>query len=244
MPSPATTSARKRALVFGGTGTVGAAVVRGLREAGVATVFGWHRAREQAAALAAETDAQPLEVDLADAGATRAALRTLRDGGFHPDVFIHCAAVARAAPLAAISDEDWRQVTEVSGHAALIALQELAPAMAAAGEGHVVLVGALDRAQSLPLPIAFAAAQGALSAITMAAAKELGSQGIRVNLVALGLLEGGLSTQLAPALAKDYTTFSALHRLGQPQEAARAILWLALENTYMSGKILTVNGGI
>ena len=235
---------RARALVFGGTGAVGGAVVRGLREAGVATVFVWHRAKDKAAALAAELDARPLQVDLGDATATRAALRALGDGGFRPNLFIHCAGVTRTAPLAAISDEDWRVALQVNCHAALIALQELAPAMAAEGQGHVVLVGALDRAQSLPMPIAFAAAQGGLGAMTMAAAKELGRDGIRVNLVALGPLEGGLSGQMDPALVKDYTTFSALRRLGQPVEAARAILWLALENTYMSGKILTVNGGI
>ena len=62
--------------------------------------------------------------------------------------------------------------------------------------------------------------------------------------MALGPLDTGLSAQLDPTLVKDYTSFSALRRLGQPIEAARAILWLALENTYVSGKILTVNGGI
>ena len=235
---------RTRALVLGGTGAVGGAVVRGLREAGVATTFGWHRSGDRAAALAAEVDARPFQVDLGDPAAPRAALRALRDGGFRPEVLIHCAGVTRRAALAEISDEDWRVASEVNCHAALIALQELAPAMAAAGEGHVVLVGALDRAQSLPMPIAFAASQGALGAMTMAAAKELGRDGIRVNLVTLGPLEGGLSAQMDPAQVKDYTTFSALRRLGQPVEVARAILWLALENTYMSGKILTVNGGI
>jgi NAD(P)-dependent dehydrogenase (short-subunit alcohol dehydrogenase family) len=219
-------------------------VVRGLRAAGVATVFSWHRSKEKAAALAAEVDARALPIDLSDAAATRAALRGLRDEGFRPDVLIHCAGVNQAAAMAAITDEDWRVALQVNCHAAMIAIQELAPAMAAEKEGHVVLVGALDRTQSLPKPIAFAASQGALSALTMAAAKELGPAGIRVNLVALGLLDAGLSTAMDAALVKDYTTFSALRRRGQPAEAARAILWLALENTYVSGKVLPVNGGI
>jgi 3-oxoacyl-[acyl-carrier protein] reductase len=237
-------SAPPRALVFGGTGAVGSEVLRGLAQADVSTVFGWHRSREKAEALSAELGARALQVDLSDPQATRAALRQLRDSGFVPNLFIHCAGVNRPAALADVDDDNWRVTNQVNCHAALIALQELAPAMAAEKEGHVVLVGALDRAQSLPMPIAFAASQGALAALTMAAAKELGRDGIRVNLVTLGLLEGGLSAQMAPALVKDYISFSALRRLGQPGEAARAILWLALENTYMSGKILAVNGGI
>jgi 3-oxoacyl-[acyl-carrier protein] reductase len=83
-----------------------------------------------------------------------------------------------------------------------------------------------------------------LSAMTMALAKELGPSGIRVNMVALGILDSGLSRELNPKLVADYKTFSALRRLGTPAEAAKAILWLALENTYMNGKVLSVNGGI
>jgi 3-oxoacyl-[acyl-carrier protein] reductase len=49
---------------------------------------------------------------------------------------------------------------------------------------------------------------------------------------------------LNPQLVADYKAFSAMRRLGTPAEAAKAILWLALENTYMNGKVLSVNGGI
>jgi NAD(P)-dependent dehydrogenase (short-subunit alcohol dehydrogenase family) len=107
-----------------------------------------------------------------------------------------------------------------------------------------VLVGAIDRTQSIPLPIHFAASQGALSAMTMTLGRELGPQGIRVNMVALGLLDAGLSSEISPKLVADYQSYSALRRVGRPEEAARAILWLALENTYMNGEVLSVNGGI
>lgn len=116
--------------------------------------------------------------------------------------------------------------------------------MARAGYGSIVLVGALDRTQSLPAPVPFAASQGMLAAMTMALAKELGPSGILVNMVALGILEEGLARALSPQVRADFLSFSALRRAGTPREAARAILWLALENTYMSGKVMPVNGGI
>jgi 3-oxoacyl-[acyl-carrier protein] reductase len=83
-----------------------------------------------------------------------------------------------------------------------------------------------------------------LAALTMALAKELGPRGIRVNMAALGVLDSGLSRDLDIKLLADYQVFSALRRCGTPAEAARAILWLALENSYMNGKVLPVNGGI
>lgn len=233
-----------KALVFGGTGSVGEQVLRGLARANIPTAFTWNQSRDRAHALASELSMRPVQVELSDAAATRAALRVLREEGFAPNLFIHCAGVNPGASLGDITDEKWSQAMAVNCHSAFIACQELAPAMAQAGEGHVVLVGALDRTQSAPSPVHFAASQGALSAMAMAMAKELGPKGVRVNVVALGLLDSGLSREVGEKLKSDYKGFSALRRLGRPEEAAKAILWLALENTYMNGKVLPVNGGI
>lgn len=233
-----------RALVFGGTGSVGTEVLRGLARANVPTAFTWHQSRERAHTLSSELSMRSVQVDLMDAAATRAALRGLREEGFVPNLFIHCAGVNQGASLADITDERWSKTMAVNCQSAFIACQELGPAMAQAGEGHIVLVGALDRTQSAPSPVHFAASQGALSSLAMAVAKELGPKGVRVNLVVLGLLEAGLSREVGQKLVADYKGFSALRRLGRPEEAAKAILWLALENTYMNGKVLPVNGGI
>jgi 3-oxoacyl-[acyl-carrier protein] reductase len=65
-----------------------------------------------------------------------------------------------------------------------------------------------------------------------------------VNLVALGPLSGGISSGLVARRRKDFETFSSLRRVGTPDEAARAICWLALENTFIQGKVIPVNGGI
>lgn len=233
-----------KALVFGGTGSVGEQVLRGLARANIPTAFTWNQSRERAHALSSELSMRPVQVDLSDAAATRAALRVLREEGFAPNLFIHCAGVNQGASLGDITDEKWAKAMAVNCQSAFIASQELAPAMAQTGEGHIVLVGALDRTQSAPSPVHFAASQGALSAMAMALAKELGPKGVRVNVVALGLLDSGLSREVGQKLVSDYKGFSALRRLGRPEEAAKAILWLALENTYMNGKVLPVNGGI
>jgi NAD(P)-dependent dehydrogenase (short-subunit alcohol dehydrogenase family) len=232
-----------QALVFGGTGAVGGAVLAGLARAGIPTVFTYHRSEAKAQALAAEHSQRAVAIDLADANAIRRLIRDLGRDGAVPDVFIHCAAVTRYLSLEDISEADWREAHLVNGYSAFVACQELAPKLAGR-EAHIVLVGAMDRVQSISLPVHFAASQGMLSAMTMTLAKELGPRGIRVNMVALGLLEAGLSRGIAPKLVADFKAFSALRRLGKPEEAARAILWLALENTYMNGEVVPVNGGL
>jgi NAD(P)-dependent dehydrogenase (short-subunit alcohol dehydrogenase family) len=232
-----------RALVLGGSGAVGAEVVRGLCAAGVDTVLTFHSGAERAGALAAETGARPMAVDLRSPEAIAALVRSLDDVGA-PSVLVHCAAVSHRKALGELCLSDWDDAVAVNCRAPFLVCQALAPRFAAAGEGHVVLVGALDRAQSLPLPVHFAGTQGMLPSLAMALAKELGPSGVRVNAVALGVLDAGLSRDLPEKARADYLRLSALRRIGTVQEAARAIVWLALHNRYMSGKVLAVNGGI
>ena len=115
---PAELKSRNRALVFGGSGSVGAEVVRGLALAGVSTVFTYHRGRERALGLEGEFS-RALPLDLRDSAGTRAALRGLAGEGGPPNVFIHCAAVSRAASLAELTDELQHLVNQPEFHAAL-----------------------------------------------------------------------------------------------------------------------------
>jgi 3-oxoacyl-[acyl-carrier protein] reductase len=227
----------KRAFVFGGTGTVGSAILRELARRSVHATFTYHRSEDKAKMLAAELGHTAVRVDLADGAATT----TLLDAQPSFDVVIHAAGVSAGLALPEIDLATWQHAMAVNVQSAFLACRWVA---ARAQRCDVVLVGGLDRAQSLPLPPQFAASQGALSALAMAVAHEVGPHDIRVNVVALGPLDGGLSRGLSTRRKKDYETFSALRRPGTPDEAAKVVAWLALENSFIQGKVIAVNGGI
>ena len=236
------TDRARKALVFGGTGTVGREVLRGLGQAGVRASFTYFTHRKEAEVIERECGHVGFKVDLREAGAIREVIGKIADPA--PDVFIHCAGIGGAMELEETSEDTWRSTMAVNCDSAFIACRELAAPMARNGGGDIVLVGALAPAQSFKVPVGFAASQGALSSLAMALGKELGPKGIRVNQVVLGFLDEGLSRRFAPELREDFKRYSALRRFGSAEEAARAIVWLALENTYVNGKVIPVNGGL
>lgn len=231
----------QRALVVGGTGVVGQEVLRGLSKANVSAVFTYLKSHEKAKELEA-LGHKALPLDLRDLHAVQKAASSLAQEAPPVTLLIHCAAVLQSGAITAVSEGDLLSLFTINVASAYTIIRALAPSMRETG-AEVILTGALDRTQSLPAPVAFCATQGALGAMTMSLAKELGPS-IRVNMVTFGPLKGGLSTGMDAKLLGDYQSFSALRRLGDPKEAADALLWLAFENRYVSGEVIPVNGGI
>jgi 3-oxoacyl-[acyl-carrier protein] reductase len=232
------------ALVFGGTGYVGSSVLAGLANAGVPTAFTYCNADDKAQTLATRFSQKAHRLDVRQAADVRTFFAE-RFIGESPNTFIHCIGKAQTREIADISDADWDELQAINVRSAFIACQQLAKRLIASRRGgNFVLTAALDGVKSVQSPIHFSATQGAIVSMTRALAKELGPAGIRVNLVVMGVLDGGLSHQVTPKLRDDYKRFSAMGRIGTAAEVAKAILWLALHNTYMTGATVTIDGGI
>ena len=90
----------------------------------------------------------------------------------------------------------------------------------------------------------YAASKGALAGMTTAMAKELGESEIRVNMVAPGILDGGMSRDIPAHLLQDYLQHCGLKRVGRLAEVARLVGWLTLHNTYVTGQVVLVDGAL
>lgn len=230
-----------RVLVLGGSGALGQALLRELAAAGAAAAFTYHRQAEAAQALGQALGFPAHAVDLREPTAVAALFGALEQDGCLPDAVVHCAGGVRALPLGEIGADDWADTHALHGRAALQCAQQM---QARGLRGALVLVAALDGLLPVPAPAHYAASQAALWGLTQALAKELGPQGILVNLALVGVLDGGISAGLSPALRASYQRYAALGRTGTCAEAARALRWLALENTYLNGARFPLTGGL
>jgi 3-oxoacyl-[acyl-carrier protein] reductase len=236
-------SAPRRALVLGGSGHLGREVVRALAAEGVPTAFTYRSRAAVAEALAASTGARFFETNLAEPASIRGLFERLDAEGFSADLLVHAAVVARDGALADVTDAAWDEMQSVNVRSVHVAMQAFSARLGAGG-ADVVLTAALDGIAKIPCSVPFAATQSARLGMTHALARELGPRGVRVNLVLLGALDGGIAAHIDPKRLADYKRYSALGRAGTSVEAARAITRLLLSNTWMTGSVFPVTGGL
>jgi 3-oxoacyl-[acyl-carrier protein] reductase len=231
----------KRVLVLGGSGALGAALLRELHAAGAQAVFTWHRQEQAAKALTDELGYPGYAANFEQPDAIDALFNTLGQAWQLPDVVVHCAGVAPLARVGDITAAGWDALNAIHARAAFLCAQQMERRHL---RGALVMVAALDGLHPVPAPAHYAASQAAMWGLTLALAKELGPKGILVNLAVVGVLDGGISTELDPTLRESYRRYAALGRTGTCVEAARALRWLALENTYLNGAKFPLTGGL
>ena len=236
-----TASSGKHVLVLGGSGALGQALLRELARVGAMASFSWCNNAAAAQNLTQETGFAAYQTDLLQPDAIPALFAAMADDARLPDVVVHCAGIAPTTALADITTASWDALHAIHGRAALQCAQQMRHYHL---RGALVLVAALDGLLPVPAPAHYAASQAALGGLTLALAKELGPHGILVNLALIGVLDGGIAQGLQPGLRESYRKYAALGRTGTCAEAARALRWLALENTYMNGAQLPITGGL
>jgi 3-oxoacyl-[acyl-carrier protein] reductase len=244
-----------RCLVLGGSGAVGGAVCTALAEEGARVAFTHHRGADRAEALGRRVAGSvALRSDLSSVAAVETVVdeAALVLGGL--DAVVQCAGLGvttdqEADPrthvqMPTIDERAWDRMMNVNAKSTFFAVRRAAPILARAGGGNIVFIGSIDGVKPVPAPVHYAASKGALAGMTTALAKELGGAEIRVNMVAPGILEEGLSRDIPKELLAEYLKHCGLKRTGRLSEVARLVAWLALHNTYVTGQVMLVDGAL
>ena len=190
--------------------------------------------------------ASSIVVDLADVSETR---RVLADDSRHGPYWlvVNNAGIFSKTPLLEMTLEEWDRVHRVNTRSMVVVMQELVPAMISAGTGgRIVNVASMAAKLGTPGEAAYAASKAAVVALSRIAAMEFGPHRVTVNAVCPGyvLTEMGAGTRTEEQVAA-WTAKSPLGRLGDPDDVASAVAFLASDDgSYMTGQAINVTGGM
>ena len=240
-------TARRRALVTGGASPLGGAICRRLAADGMRVVVHAHRGLDRAEALAASIrdaggEATAVAFDVTDVPATAAALEELLEAG-PIQVVVHNTGTHEDAPLAGMSEEQWRGVVEVSLTGFYAVLRPLLLPMIGTRWGRIVAVSSVSGIMGNRGQANYAAAKAGLIGAVKSVSLEYAARGVTANAVAPGIIESPAVD--AVLTRKEIARIVPARRAGKPEEVADLVGFLASDRAaYISGQVISINGGM
>ena len=241
---------KRTVLMTGGSRGIGAACVRRFAYEGARVVFLWNSSSDQAVMLQAELrqkglDVTGLQCDLRNPDDCIHAVSEAFSLLGHLDILVCNAGTAHMGLFQDMDDIAWSDAMAVNLDAAARLTRLVLPSMIECKSGSIVFVSSMWGQVGASCEVAYSAAKAGLIGLTKALAKEVGPSGIRVNCVAPGLIDTDMNAHLSAEDVAAIADETPLGRMGKPEEVAKAIAFLAEEDSsFITGQVLGVNGGL
>jgi NAD(P)-dependent dehydrogenase (short-subunit alcohol dehydrogenase family) len=238
----------RRALVTGGSRGIGRGIVLALAQQGVSVAACYSQPSDAVSSLADElerlgNDSHVAKVDVADEASVGRLAGSIKERFGRVDILVNNAGVVSHKPIAQLDLAEWRRVldTNLTGMFLVVkAVLDMIPS-----GGSVINVGSAVAMVGMVGRVHYTASKSGVIGFTRSLCKELGPKGIRANGIAPGIIETDQASGLTPEQRTRYAKLAALERLGQADDIAGAVLFLASDlSKFVSGVVINVDGGI
>jgi len=231
----------RTALVTGGSRGIGRAIALELGRAGASVVVGYRSGKDEAESVAGEIGGRAVHADVSDPESARA----LVEGAGDLDILVNNAGITRDGLLARMPDEDWRVVIETNLSSMFYTCRAAARPMMKRRGGSIVNISSIVGVHGNPGQTNYGAAKAGIIGFTKSLARELGSRGVRANVVAPGYVTTQLTDVLPDGAKAAMLGATPLGRLGDPADVAGAVRFLCSdEASFITGEVLLVDGGL
>lgn len=230
----------KRVLITGASRGIGAACARVFVKSGYDVIINYNNSKKEALELAEEIGAETIRADVSDS----AQVAEMFKAAGEVDVLVNNAGISGFYMLDAMSDDEWDRLIGVNLSGVFYCTRAVLPQMLRRKSGAIVNVSSMWGICGASCETAYSASKAGVIGLTKALAKEVGPSGIRVNCIAPGAVDTDMNKKLGEDAIKELCEETPLGRLGKPEEVARAILFLADDEGFITGQVLSANGGL
>ena len=231
----------KTALVTGGSRGIGRAIAVEFARAGADVVIGYRSGGEEAEAVAAEIGGRAVLADVADPEQAKALVEEAGEIA----ILVNNAGLTRDGVLARMTDADWRDVIETNLSSVFYTCRAASRGMMKRRGGAIVNISSIVGVHGNWGQTNYGASKAGIIGFTKSLARELGSRGVRANVVAPGYVKTRLTDELPEEAREAMLGNTPLGRLGDPEDIAGAVRFLCSdEASFITGEVLLVDGGL
>ena len=231
----------RTALVTGGSRGIGQAIAAELANAGAQVVIGYRSGGAEAEKVAGAIGGRAVQADVADPDDAK----RLVDEAGDVEILVNNAGVTRDGLLARMSDEDWDVVIDTNLRGTFNTCRAATRGMMKRRSGAIVNVSSIVGLHGNPGQTNYSASKAGIIGFTKALARELGSRGVRANVVAPGYISTRLTNELPEELKEGMLANTPLGRFGDPEDVAGAVRFLCSDAAaFVTGEVLLVDGGL
>jgi len=238
------------ALVTGGSRGIGRAIVKALAAEGAKVGFVYRGNQPAADSLVQELaqaggTALALQGDVANPETAESCVERLQKEWGRLDILVNNAGIIRDDLFIRMEPEAWNSVLQTNLGGAYSFCRAVAYTLLKQRRGRIINISSVAAEYVNQGQTNYAASKGAINALTRALAVELASRNVTVNAIAPGFIETDMSEAVRNKAGDLIKKFIPMRRLGQPEDIARVVVFLAgPESAYITGQVITVDGGL
>lgn len=235
----------KTALVTGASRGIGCAIAEALAKAGYRLYLTCRRSEGELTHLSHQlseiyqVECTPILADMGDIEAVNHVFSQIDD----LTLLVNNAGISHIGLLHEMSPEEWQAVMDVNLNALFYTCRLAIPLMLKRHAGRIINISSVWGNAGASMEVAYSASKGGVNAFTKALAKELAPSGIQVNAIACGVIDTDMNRCFSKEDLENLRAEIPADRVGQPYEVARLLLSLAEAPDYLTGQIITLDGG-
>ena len=240
----------KIALVTGGSRGIGSSICKELAKAGATVLINYANSKDSALKVLDEIvegsgKGEVVGFDVSDYSIVEEKIKYLIEKYEKIDILVNNAGITRDSLFMRMKESQWDEVFETNTKGVFNCTKNVVRTMLKNQYGKIINISSVVGEMGNPGQVNYSSTKSALIGFTKSLAKELGSKNINVNAITPGFIETEITEVLSDSIKDKYKEIIPLSRFGKPEDVAKAVLFLASDDSsYITGEVLKINGGL